>query len=291
MHGFNLHKAMRLNRYFAFAPRTNWASRFDQLITELGFYNRTPGEEEFVQAVYAFQQKTPGLKPDGILGPKTWKVLEPRTRFSVDLGAPKPDWLKKPRNPVSHQDEGTGIWLGLAVEYGGHAVALGPRTTHAFLISLERYERHLIFTREAWRIGPGLGAGIGLKFIVATSLWDPRQLKWHTDSGWDFEFSLGKRWAAFAEHVKNFDTVRKIVKRLEHLKETGRFSRYLLKLSPSEWIALSKRVKNELIPALGLKTDDLTPHLVSLSLPVDAALEVSAFWEFSNYRLELASSS
>ncbi len=90
---FDIKKAVKLNSHYSRSTRPPWRDRFDQVITELGFMNMSPGAEAFADAVYQWQQRQSGLKADGILGPNSWGKLEPQTRYSIDLTQIPPTWL------------------------------------------------------------------------------------------------------------------------------------------------------------------------------------------------------
>ena len=89
----NLQQATRNNPIYAWTTKPAWKERFYQVTNELGFFYQTPSPEAFAQAVYQWQSKQPGLKADGILGPKSWAKLEPKTRYSIDVSGPLPLWI------------------------------------------------------------------------------------------------------------------------------------------------------------------------------------------------------
>lgn len=93
MSKFNLAKAIKNNPIYARTTKPPWVERFYQVAKELGLPQQTPTAESFAQAVYQWQ-KSQGLTADGMLGPTSWKLLEPRTRYSMDWGAP-PDWISE----------------------------------------------------------------------------------------------------------------------------------------------------------------------------------------------------
>jgi hypothetical protein len=94
MSSFNLKKAVRNNPIYARITKPAWKDRFYQVCSEIGIRDMTPTAERFAEAVYEFQSTQSGLARDGMLGPKTWAKLEPRTRFT--LAAPDlPDWISE----------------------------------------------------------------------------------------------------------------------------------------------------------------------------------------------------
>ena len=115
-----LRRAVRSNSIYA--RRLKWLERYQQISQVLGFSNISPGAEAFAQALADWQRANPPLTPDGMLGPKTWRKLEPRTRFSPGYGRSAPDWLSRPPPPDEVDDtEGvsTNIWFGISVDFGG----------------------------------------------------------------------------------------------------------------------------------------------------------------------------
>ncbi len=91
----NLTKAVKNNPFYAWSTKPPWGERFYQVCKEIGIPNQTPTAEAFAQAVYAWQEKQAGLTADGMLGPNSWKRLEPKTRYSLDLGVSPPDWISE----------------------------------------------------------------------------------------------------------------------------------------------------------------------------------------------------
>jgi hypothetical protein len=65
-------------------------------VEQLGYTDITPSELGLAQAASSWQSKH-GLGADGIIGPKTWRKLEPLTRYSV--GTPKRNPLPAPTPP------------------------------------------------------------------------------------------------------------------------------------------------------------------------------------------------
>lgn len=89
-------KAVRLNRSYAYS--LGWVRRFHQILLLLGFSYHCPGEVEFAEAVEAWQGANAPLTPDGILGPDTWRRMEPQTRFTPSFDGPgTPGWLRRPK--------------------------------------------------------------------------------------------------------------------------------------------------------------------------------------------------
>lgn len=84
-------KAVAANR--GYAAQELWTDRFAQIAQVLG-PEAAASEQAFAYAVASWQKGRPPLKADGILGPNTWKRLEPETRFSTTIVA-LPKWLSQ----------------------------------------------------------------------------------------------------------------------------------------------------------------------------------------------------
>lgn len=91
---FDLAKAVRWNPYYA--RQTGWPNRQNQVFYELGYHDRAPTAEEFAQAVHGWQRGRVPLVADGMLGPKTWALMEPAVRNHPNAGHPRPTWLGGP---------------------------------------------------------------------------------------------------------------------------------------------------------------------------------------------------
>lgn len=288
-----LAKAVRSNRIYARV--VGWADRFDQIVAVLGFHNMTPGEEQFALAVGEWQRAHPPLKPDGMLGPNTWRKMEPETRFTPSYHVPvKPPWLNDTlpdRDHPNTRDVSTNIWFGLGINYGGHFFAIGRNAGHAWLVSADDYKKQFVMTHENWRLGPGLGGSWGLALVMIASLDHPTRMNSAVSSGWDVTIGLGARWKEVIEKVQHAPTVKRLVDRLSASDDVARIAsnpatKRLLKIPMEDWMSMKGRIK-ELVSATGMKTDSLTPTMTTIGVPVPySALELSGYWEFGSFRVE-----
>lgn len=104
--GFNEYVAIRYTPFFA--QRVPWVHDINKVAELLGFTNHYPPAKEFVNAVYRWQ-RTHGLVADGMLGPKTWKVMAPYIQQQTGTHrfmGPDPEWVTnlkrtKPNNAMA----------------------------------------------------------------------------------------------------------------------------------------------------------------------------------------------
>ncbi|GEM_PF-2733715 len=288
-----LERACRSNRVYA--RREGWQERFQVIVEVLGFRDMTPDEEEFAQAVARYQKLNSPLTVDGMLGPKTWTVMRPETRMSLDVDTrPPPAWLRHAPGPEDEREvaaaAATNVWFGLAVNYGGQAVVIGPRTLNAWLFSVDNYNHHFLLTGEGWRLGPGLGGSVGLALVVVTSLHEPRQMNQFFNSGVDVAVSLGGRWDEFGRSAGRLPVVRRLARKVETIRRRNRALEYgmreLTMLSPDDYNNLRKNFL-DLVSVTELETDRDTPQMASIGIPgLGAGVELGLFWQFNNYRVE-----
>jgi hypothetical protein len=105
--GVSYEKAARLNPTYAWITSPPWRDRIDQVVAEIGFGNMSPGPQAFADAVSAWQQSR-GLTADGVLGPVTWKAMEPSTRYCLDVLTAPLEWLAVPAD-AKKEDPAKGI--------------------------------------------------------------------------------------------------------------------------------------------------------------------------------------
>jgi uncharacterized protein (TIGR02594 family) len=73
-----------------FGRQVGWGKRYVDVLKFLGFPATCPTGEVFAQAVADWQDRHKPLTPDGIIGPNTWKKMEPEMRKSPGLIPPPP---------------------------------------------------------------------------------------------------------------------------------------------------------------------------------------------------------
>jgi hypothetical protein len=129
---------------------------------------------------------------------------------------PNKDW-KRPVPPPHHDDpaakpEPSGVWFGFGGQTGGHLALGGKDTVEACLYSLETYQNRFWINIDGWRIGPGLGASVGVVFIVATGVLRPSDLANFSVGGVDFQANMAGRWGDLLKGAKEINMVRKFAK-------------------------------------------------------------------------------
>jgi hypothetical protein len=91
MPGFNVAKAVRSNPIYA--SHLRWLGRYSAVVAALGIDPSPDSAVAFAEGVAAWQERQrPRLKPDGMLGPVTWRRLRPQLRSGASP-VPAPAWL------------------------------------------------------------------------------------------------------------------------------------------------------------------------------------------------------
>lgn len=80
-------QAIEQNRRYA--ESLGWRQHIDRIVQLLGFTNMTPGEQLFAEAV-ARWQRSRGLKPDGVIGPNTWRQMQRALSLGPSAPPPRP---------------------------------------------------------------------------------------------------------------------------------------------------------------------------------------------------------
>ncbi|NEP86158.1 MAG: hypothetical protein F6K18_04620 [Okeania sp. SIO2C2] len=96
-----------------------WQKYIDEIVSLLGFTSFTPNEEIFAQAVADWQEKW-NLKPDGIIGPKTWQLMQDKLNLNLDVI--KTDRIKD-RTALTPKDKRKNLKRGLVYALVLHQMA------------------------------------------------------------------------------------------------------------------------------------------------------------------------
>jgi hypothetical protein len=169
------------------------------------------------------------------------------------------------------------MYIGLGVKGGGFFFVAGGQVLEARLYSVDDYNDHFNLDAEIWTLGLGLGGGISAEFVIAYGGTRPGSFLGTKFDGWDFNVSLGERWADFLKGAKRLPVLVRIAKALKEAKLGKAAIRQLLKLSPAEWEQLSNLGK-ALRDAEGTDSNATKPQVNSFDIPLaGAAVEVDGY--------------
>lgn len=194
---------------------------------------------------------------------------------------PKASWKRPPAPPpgppipgtepppIAAKPERSGIWFGLGGQTGGHLFIGGKDTVEACLYSLETYQDRFWANVDGYRVGPGLGASIGLVFVVATGGKQPGIFDGVKVTGFDFQANLGGKWGDLAKGLKGLSAVSKFAKAGKIIDKT---------ISVAEWEKVRDLVWNS-IKATAIDTKAAKPEFNVMAIPgAGVGLELSAFY-------------
>ncbi len=173
------------------------------------------------------------------------------------------------------------LYFGIGAKFGGIVIG-GTQTMEGYLFSADDYYDQVHIEARIWTLGPGLGGGANVVFIMAYG--SPHKHKFHGTKfdGWDFAVSLGGRWGDAVKGVSKIPAVAKLAKLI---KQGGKIENALKgasKLSPSEWEKIAELVKSSR-EALGVEPNATNPQVNVFDIPLaGAALEVSLYKWWGN---------
>jgi hypothetical protein len=175
--------------------------------------------------------------------------------------------------PDPKQAKPTNIWFGIAVKGGGHFFLVGKDTVEGWLVSVDNYENNFFLNVDGWRLGPGLGGGVGVALVIVTSMRNPNALHGHMVGGKDFQASLGAKWGTLAKGVSKLSVVQKLAQRSKFATKVGKGA-----ITLAEWEKTRELIKGT-IGALGIDLDAAEPQVEVIDLPgVGTGLELSAYF-------------
>jgi hypothetical protein len=167
----------------------------------------------------------------------------------------------------------TNVWFGVAVKGGGHFFLVGKDTVEGWLVSADKYDNNFFMNIDGWRLGPGLGGGVGVALIVVTSMKNPNELRGHMIDGKDFQASLGAKWGTLAKSVSRLSFVQRLAQRSKVAGKVGKGA-----ITVAEWEKTRELVKGT-VSALGLDLDAAEPQVEVIDLPgVGTGVELSAYF-------------
>jgi hypothetical protein len=160
-------------------------------------------------------------------------------------------------NPSGFTDQGlSGIWIGFADSLDALSIVVGASLYEGALYSFVD-AGNLRYQLRMRQYGAGISVSGGMVVVIATSLFDPEELKGLLQSGWDFQINLEGKWGAIAKSLPK-------MKYLSDLAKTG--------------VGLAKK---RIATRKLIEKNDLWIHLVKdLDLAVDASEPVVAILDF-----------
>jgi hypothetical protein len=168
------------------------------------------------------------------------------------------------------------MYFGVGAKFGGILIG-GTQTMEGYLFSVDDYKDQVHAEARIWTLGPGLGGGANVVFIMAYGSPHKHEFVGTKFDGWDFAVSLGGRWG---DAVKGVSKIPAIAKLARVIKQGGKIEQALkgaAKLSPSEWEKVAELVKSSR-EALGVDSNAAKPQLNVFDIPLaGAALEVSLY--------------
>jgi hypothetical protein len=149
---------------------------------------------------------------------------------------------------------------------------VGKDTVEAWLVSVDNYDNNFFMNVDGWRLGPGLGGGVGMALVIVTSMKHPNELRGHMISGKDFQASLGGKWGTVAKSVSRLSFVQRLAQRSKFATKVGKGA-----ITVAEWEKTRELIKGT-VSALGIDLDAAEPQIEVIDLPgIGAGLELSAY--------------
>jgi len=203
-----------------------------------------------------------------------WRAVLVKLHKGVaELPDPPPAVKRPPTMPTAVPK----MYFGIGAKFGGIVIGGGTQTLEGYLFSVDDYKDTVHVEARIWTLGPGLGGGANVVFIMAYGSPHKHKFVGTKFDGWDFSVSLGGRWG---DAVKGVSRIPAVAKLAQVIKQGGKIEQALkgaAKLSSSEWEKVSELVKTSR-EALGVDANATTPQLNVFDIPLaGAALEVSLY--------------
>lgn len=96
--------------------RSGWIDRYAQIASLIGLRSAGSNADQFAQAVALWQGSNGDPDPDGIIGPSTWRKMEPLTRFSSFTEIDTPAWLSAQQNAGTVVPAENFVTLGQVID-------------------------------------------------------------------------------------------------------------------------------------------------------------------------------
>ncbi|HJQ55595.1 MAG TPA: OmpA family protein [Vineibacter sp.] len=168
------------------------------------------------------------------------------------------------------------MYFGIGAKFGGIVIG-GTQTLEGYLFSVDDYKDQVHVEARIWTLGPGLGGGANVVFIMAYGSPHKHEFIGTKFDGWDFAVSLGGRWGDAVKGASKIPAVAKLATVIKQGGKIGQALKGASKLSASEWEKVAELVKTSR-EALGVDSSASTPQLNVFDIPLaGAALEVSLY--------------
>jgi hypothetical protein len=200
-------------------------------------------------------------------------VLIKLHRGTIALPDPPPAVKRPPTMPTVAMPK---MYFGIGAKFGGILIG-GTQTLEGYLFSVDDYKDQVHVEARIWTLGPGLGGGGNVVFIMAYGSPHKHKFVGTKFDGWDFAVSLGGRWGDAVKGVSKIPAVAKLAKLVKQGGTVEQLLKGASKLSAGEWEKVAELVKTSR-EALGVDGNATTPQLNVFDIPLaGAALEVSLY--------------
>jgi hypothetical protein len=200
-------------------------------------------------------------------------VLIKLHKGAVALPDPPPAVKRPPTMPTVTTPK---LYFGVGAKFGGILIG-GTQTLEGYLFSADDYKDQVHVEARIWTLGPGLGGGANVVFIMAYGSPHKHKFLGTKFDGWDFAVSLGGRWGDAIKGVSRIPAVAKLARAIKHGGTVDKLLNGASKLSPGEWEKVAELVKTSR-EALGVDSNANKPQLNVFDIPLaGAALEISLY--------------
>lgn len=191
----------------------------------------------------------------------------------VVLPEPPPEVKRPPSMPKVALPK---MYFGLGLKFGGIVIG-GTQTIEGYLYSVDNFKDRVHFEARIWTLGPGLGGGGNVVFIMAHGANKKGKFLGTKFDGWDFAVSLGGRWGDAIKGASRIPAFARLAKMVKEGGKVSQAAKSAAKLNASEWEKVAELVKTSR-EALGVDPKAHKPQINVFDIPLaGAALELSLY--------------
>ena len=174
-------------------------------------------------------------------------------------------------------------WFGLGAKAGTQFVVVGIETIVGWVFSLDEMGKGMTLTCSVNRLGPGVGAGLGLCFIYVSGVKAPQQLNGWQQMDWDFNLSLGENWGKIGQSAGKVRKFKPLIDAVSKIgARTPKALKAALKAEPDRWVDLIKNARS-MKDSLGIDPNG-DPNVFMFDVPfISGGAEVSLFYGLQNF--------